>query len=173
MSEITQYMEEQESTTPLARQLERATGFRLVVPSKTSTRRSLPLRHWTDVIIDAVLPLSGGAIEIPGRGHWLNAEGRRVTESVRLLDIYLPHRLTLSDSERLVAQFALWAASMQQEALAVVVNDRLHLVRPATQSIVTRDTESRRQFLRTVISQNGHAGGAMSERPTARQRRSG
>ena len=156
----------------MAQKLQRASYCRVVVPSKTSASRLLSLDLWTGRILDVLLPLSRGATEIDARGHWLDKSQRRVSEAVRLLDVHFLQGLSVSASRLLVAHFETWAALMDQEALAVVVGQRMHLIYPHERRAILPDTESRRHFLRTIVTQNAYAGGAVSDRPAPRQRRS-
>lgn len=127
------------------------------MPSRTSEGRSLPLDRWKNVVLAMVLPLSGGATEIPAIGHWLDRERHLVTEPVCLIDVYVSRRLSSSKCRHLVSDLLGLARRMRQEALAVVVGERLHLVQPEYPSEVTPDTTSRRSLLRQAAMRNGHA----------------
>lgn len=144
----------------LVRELARSSHLRVVVASRTSAGRSLPLDHWAKEVLLVVLPFTGGATEIRATGHWLNPKRRLITEPVRLLDMYLPWRLKSSSCQFLACSLAEIAWQMCQERLAVVVGHRLHLIPPRA-SALYRDTASRRRFLGAAAMRNRLGGRAV------------
>src|SRR5205085_10591157 len=113
---------------PLSAHLRHATFLRVVVPSKTANRRLLDLDHWTRIVLGLFLPIAGGATEISARGHWLDEQRRHVIEPVRLLEIYLLERVVGAQAKRIQHELTWIAIRMRQEALAIAVGHRLHLI---------------------------------------------
>lgn len=120
------------------RQLERARCFRVFVPSRTRGGHVLPVKWWAQQVLSTILPFSGGATVSVATGHWLDSQQRLTSEEVRLLDVYLPQRLSRSACQLLAFEFVRLAERMDQEVLAVVVDLRMHLVRSLAEAHMRR-----------------------------------
>ena len=147
----------------LAQHLHGSPYFRIVVPSRTPTGVRLSLLQWTSIVLDLVMPLTGGAMDFPARGHWLDGRDRRVTERVRIVECYVERPFSASVSTAFAEALAELAVRMRQDALAVAVVHRFILLRPRY-GVGAQDTPTRRRFLR-------HA--ALRSKPSGRARRAG
>ncbi len=154
---------EVDGTAVLCQRLQSCTYLRIVVPSRTPESGTLPLKHWTEAVVDLITRLAGGATVLPATGHWLDARGRRVTEPVRIVEGYFTRPLASDGALRLATHLAALARQMRQEALAVVVHHRLFLLRPRRREALL-DTPTRRTLLRSVAlrAADGQTGGRAS-----------
>ena len=134
----------------LARALERCSFFRIVVPSRMSNGRRLSVNSWVSRILWVALPLVGGATELRATGHWINKQRKLTTEVVRLLDFYVPKPFSRDVAVEFAVSLESIALQMRQEALAIAVEHRLHLLRPSPRQIAATDTPSRRLFIERV-----------------------
>ena len=160
---------EVDAVVVLARALERCSFFRVVVPSRTPSGRWLSLNHWSSRVLRVVLPLVGGATELRATGHWIDARRRRVTEPVRLLDFYVPRPFSREVVVGLAVALEAIAVLMHQEALAVAVEHRLHLLRPSSRQGAPGDTPSRRRFIERLATTVpiARSGGGAARRSSA------
>jgi len=148
---------EVDAVVVLARALEHCSFFRVVVPSRTSNGRRLSVKSWTVRVLRIVMPLVGGATELRATGHWISGRRRRTTEEVRLLDFFVRQPLCRDVAMGLAVALEAIALQMHQEALAVVVEHRLHLMRPAPGQATAADTPSRRIFIERVATADPNA----------------
>jgi hypothetical protein len=119
-----------EDEQQLERELETNEHVQVIVPSVTPSGRKLPLEGWTKQILDFVLPFSGGATVTPALGYWLESSPGLIAESVHVIDLHWPRRLSRLECSHLASKLFRVAQQMEQDALAVVVGGRLHLIRP-------------------------------------------
>lgn len=119
----------------LSKRLKPHALVRVIVPSHDRFGRSLTsLQSLRRFVEEGLAKLAGGVTSLSGEGIYHNGHPQSIRERVIVVESYLPARITPGQRRAFRSLIEDLAARAEQEALAVVVDGRLFLVRSPVQA---------------------------------------
>lgn len=100
----------------------------LIVPSRGRFGQPIDFDALLQATLDTLEKIAGATTTWPADGHWTGNSGRKIKEPVRVVSVFLPE-IIMPEYVGAVHRAIARICGSNQEAAAVIIDDRLILVR--------------------------------------------